>query len=319
MPGGIDLHSHIGGGKVNIARMMLPEEHRAHLPAPRTAAAAAAAAMPARPPSPPATPMPAWATPWRSSRRCCRSTRARRTRRWPTSRCWTKAPTSLLGNDDLFLELVQGGCRAGRDPRLCRLDACRRPRRWRSRSSIPAGSAPSSSTAASSTSTRPGPFYGITPRTILTTLADARDRARRAAPDPRPRLQPGRARRRRHHARHHRGHGRPAASTSPTCSSTATARRARPASPAVPAPIAELVNAQPQRLGRHRPGDVRPDRDRVRRHDEPGPQRPLRLARRSGWRWTSSARPAAACCRSATATRTWSTRCNGASASSCSC
>ena len=31
MPGGIDMHSHIGGGKVNIARMMLPEEHRAHL------------------------------------------------------------------------------------------------------------------------------------------------------------------------------------------------------------------------------------------------------------------------------------------------
>lgn len=30
MPGGIDLHSHIGGGKVNIARMLLPEEHRAH-------------------------------------------------------------------------------------------------------------------------------------------------------------------------------------------------------------------------------------------------------------------------------------------------
>lgn len=30
MPAGIDLHSHIGGGKVNIARMLLPEEHRAH-------------------------------------------------------------------------------------------------------------------------------------------------------------------------------------------------------------------------------------------------------------------------------------------------
>src|SRR4051794_41936132 len=28
MPGGIDLHSHIGGGKLNIARMMPPEEHR---------------------------------------------------------------------------------------------------------------------------------------------------------------------------------------------------------------------------------------------------------------------------------------------------
>jgi len=29
MAGGIDLHTHIGGGKVNLARMMLPEDHRA--------------------------------------------------------------------------------------------------------------------------------------------------------------------------------------------------------------------------------------------------------------------------------------------------
>ena len=28
MAGGVDLHSHIGGGKVNLARMMLPEDHR---------------------------------------------------------------------------------------------------------------------------------------------------------------------------------------------------------------------------------------------------------------------------------------------------
>lgn len=27
MPGGIDIHTHIGGGKINIARMMLPEDH----------------------------------------------------------------------------------------------------------------------------------------------------------------------------------------------------------------------------------------------------------------------------------------------------
>ncbi len=33
MAGGIDLHSHIGGGKVNLARLLLPEDHR---PAPRT-------------------------------------------------------------------------------------------------------------------------------------------------------------------------------------------------------------------------------------------------------------------------------------------
>jgi formylmethanofuran dehydrogenase subunit A len=31
MAGGIDLHTHIGGGKVNIARAMLPEDHRADL------------------------------------------------------------------------------------------------------------------------------------------------------------------------------------------------------------------------------------------------------------------------------------------------
>lgn len=30
MPGGIDIHSHIGGGKVNIARMLLPENARKH-------------------------------------------------------------------------------------------------------------------------------------------------------------------------------------------------------------------------------------------------------------------------------------------------
>ena len=29
MAGGIDLHTHIGGGKVNLARMLLPEDHRA--------------------------------------------------------------------------------------------------------------------------------------------------------------------------------------------------------------------------------------------------------------------------------------------------
>jgi len=28
MAGGIDLHTHIGGGKVNLARMLLPEDHR---------------------------------------------------------------------------------------------------------------------------------------------------------------------------------------------------------------------------------------------------------------------------------------------------
>ena len=211
-----------------------------------------------------------------------------------------------------------GGRRAGRDPRLCRLDAARAPRRWRSRSSIPAGSAPSSSTAASSTSTRPGPFYGITPRTILTTLADALTELGVPHPihvhgcnlgvpggDATTLATIAGMEGRRIHLTHLQFHSYGKEGKAGFSSGAGRHRRAG--------------QQQPQRLGRHRPGDVRPDRDRVRRHDEPGAQRPLRLARRSGWPWTSSARPAAACCRSAIATRTWSTRCNGASASSCSC
>ena len=31
MAGGIDIHSHIAGGKVNLARLLLPEEHRKYL------------------------------------------------------------------------------------------------------------------------------------------------------------------------------------------------------------------------------------------------------------------------------------------------
>ena len=30
MAGGIDMHTHIGGGKVNLARLLLPEDHRAN-------------------------------------------------------------------------------------------------------------------------------------------------------------------------------------------------------------------------------------------------------------------------------------------------
>ena len=31
MPGGIDIHSHIAGGKINLARLLLPEEHQKYL------------------------------------------------------------------------------------------------------------------------------------------------------------------------------------------------------------------------------------------------------------------------------------------------
>ena len=34
MAGAIDIHSHIAGGNVNTARLLLPEKHRAHMAAP---------------------------------------------------------------------------------------------------------------------------------------------------------------------------------------------------------------------------------------------------------------------------------------------
>ena len=34
MAGAIDIHSHIAGGNVNTARLLLPENHRAHTPRP---------------------------------------------------------------------------------------------------------------------------------------------------------------------------------------------------------------------------------------------------------------------------------------------
>jgi len=37
MAGGIDMHTHIGGGKVNLARMLLPEDHRNNPPRPPSA------------------------------------------------------------------------------------------------------------------------------------------------------------------------------------------------------------------------------------------------------------------------------------------
>ena len=39
MAGAIDIHSHIGGGNVNTARLLLPEQHSAHAPRPAAYAA----------------------------------------------------------------------------------------------------------------------------------------------------------------------------------------------------------------------------------------------------------------------------------------
>ena len=245
-----------------------------------TAPAAAAAATTARRPSPPATPMPAWATPWRSSRRCCRSMPARRIRRWPTCRSWTKAPTSCSATTICSCGWSRTAPARTRSATMSP-GRCTRRRRWRSRSSIPAASAPSSSTAAGSTSTRRARTTASRPRTILTTLADALT----ALGVP--------------HPIHVHGCNLGVPGGDATTLATIAGMEGRP--------IhlthlqfhsygnegkAQLLQRgrghrragqqQPQRLGRCRPGDVRPDRDGVRRHDEPGAQFALRLAQEVG-------------------------------------
>ena len=92
MAGGIDLHTHIGGGKVNLARMMLPEDHRLNRPRDSLLELASNGSAP-RARSRPATATRRWATPPPSSRRCWPPTRARRTWRWATRRSSTTAPT----------------------------------------------------------------------------------------------------------------------------------------------------------------------------------------------------------------------------------
>ena len=126
------MHSHIGGGKVNIARMLMPEEHRLHRRSRRRERRRCGSGH--------ATPVDlrhrlrlcaAWATPRPSSRRCCRPMRARRTRRWATSPMLDKGAYVLLGNDDLFLR--NAGRAAGGERRSATTSPgpCTPPRRWR--------------------------------------------------------------------------------------------------------------------------------------------------------------------------------------------
>ena len=245
------------------------------------APAAAAAATAARRPSPPATPTPAWATPWRSSRRCCRSMPARRTRRWPTCRSWTKAPTSCS---------AMTTCSCGWSRTAPAPDAIRDYVAWTLHATQalavkivnPGGISAFKFNGRKLDLDEAGPFYGIT-------AAHDPDHARRRADRPwacrtrstsmaaisacpaatPPRWPPSPA-------------WKAARSTSPTCSSTATATRARRNFSSGAGGHRRAGQQKPQRLGRHRPGDVRPDRHRVRRHDEPGAQCALRLAQEMG-------------------------------------
>ena len=105
MAGGIDIHSHIASANVNTARLMLPEQHRAHVRRPR--------------------PTPLSNAGWSTFETGClyaemgfttvvepavrRTMRCTRISNSPTRRIIDKAILTVLGNDDFVLGLMRSG------------------------------------------------------------------------------------------------------------------------------------------------------------------------------------------------------------------
>src|SRR5215208_6020815 len=169
MPAGIDLHSHIGGGKVNIARMLLPEEHRAHRqhrdgalrcgsghasPSTFTTGYAYAAMGYTMAFEPAMLPV-----------------NARQAHQEMADvPLLDKGAYALLGNDDLFLRLVKDGAGQGaiQDYVAWTLHATQA---LAIKIVNPGGISAFKFNGRKLDLDEPGPFYGIQPRTILTTLA----------------------------------------------------------------------------------------------------------------------------------------------------
>lgn len=174
MPGGIDMHSHIGGGKVNIARMLLPEEHRAH----RHAAGdghrcGSGHASPSTFSTGHAYARMGYTAAFEPAMLPCN---ARHTHHELADiPLLDKGAYVLMGNDDLFLDLVRE--RAG-------ADAIADYVAWVMQASQalavkivnPGGINAFKFNGRSLDLDEAGPHWGATPRTILTTLADAVER-----------------------------------------------------------------------------------------------------------------------------------------------
>jgi formylmethanofuran dehydrogenase subunit A len=171
MPGGIDMHSHIGGGKVNIARMMLPEEHRAHLQCRHEACRSGSGhASPSTFTTGYAYARMGYTMAFEPAMLAANARQAHQ--EMADIPLLDKGAYVLLGNDDLFLDLV----RSGAGP-----DAVRDYVAWTFEAAQalavkivnPGGISAFKFNGRRMDLDDQGPFYGITPRTILTTLADA--------------------------------------------------------------------------------------------------------------------------------------------------
>ena len=171
MAGGIDLHSHIGGGKVNIARMLLPEEHRAHRHA-RGDGCRAGSGL--------ATPS-TFTTGYAYARMgytaafepAMLAANARQAHQEMADiPLLDKGAYVLLGNDDLLLGMLAKGAgdAAIRDYVAWTLAATQA---LAVKVVNPGGIAAFKFNGRRLDLDEPGPHYGVTPRQILTTLADA--------------------------------------------------------------------------------------------------------------------------------------------------
>ena len=171
MPGGIDLHSHIGGGKVNIARMMLPEEHRAHLQHRHGACRSGSGhASPSTFSTGYAYARMGYTMAFEPAMLAANARQAHQ--EMADIPLLDKGAYVLLGSDDLLLGLIKDG--AGQD-------AIRDYVAWTFQAAQalaikivnPGGISAFKFNGRRMDLDTEGPFYGITPRTILTTLADA--------------------------------------------------------------------------------------------------------------------------------------------------
>lgn len=171
MPGGIDLHSHIGGGKVNIARMMLPEEHRAHVQ-PREGACRCGSgrASPSTFTTGYAYAKMGYTMAFEPAMLPINARQAHQ--EMADVPLLDKGAYVLLGNDDLFLSLVKDGAGpdAVRDYVAWTLEATQA---LAVKIVNPGGISAFKFNGRKLDLDEAGPFYGVTPRTILTTLADA--------------------------------------------------------------------------------------------------------------------------------------------------
>ena len=174
MAGGIDLHSHIGGGKVNIARMLLPEEHRRHrhardgdcrcgsgLASPSTFSTGYAYARMG------------YTAAFEPAMLAANARQAHQ--EMADIPLLDKGAYVLLGNDDLFLDMVrdEAGADAIADYVAWTLKATQA---LAIKVVNPGGIAAFKWGARQLDLDEAAPHYGVTPRTVLTTIADALDR-----------------------------------------------------------------------------------------------------------------------------------------------